>query len=496
MVYRGKPGRGCQRCRERKLRCNLLKPTCGACSRAGAECTGYRDTSALRISDQTEAVRCRALQKRAQGTKTDALSFGSPKKLSLDLQVQARELFYAYYVTDFSRTWDFLLPFLNKTSTPEYLNLSIDAASLAFLHHQTRSGAALDLSHKQYAAALREMRAALGSPETAKVAHAMDASLVLDLFEKISNPGVIEPEDVSVAHVAGSLALIRLRGLSTFRDRASLQGLTRIALNAMVTALYRREPVPEEVVEVRAYAASFIDTTDPKWRLTGLMIECANLLCTSNKDSMERGEILRRCMDLDMRFAQLATDLEKPHRNDIPEIKTERMLEPYYDMTQDRTGTQMTNVVRLTRIMLCEEMTQSSGQATTADSLRMHHHAQPIVEEMIRQICTLTPQMTDCKVDTARDLSKYPGTQSSGKVPTHTLTHSLDVYIILFSLYVAAWSSFCPPETRSWITKEVEYIADRFGVKQAAMVATAMKSEKMIGPWQVYQLLGSYAFAA
>jgi hypothetical protein len=142
-------------------------------------CTGYRDTQQLRIRNESQAVRRKALSRNAPPFE--------PRSLPLSLELQARDAFFAYYVTGTSKTWDFLKPFYDPTHSPKHLTLSIDAVSLAYLSHQVYSDAALATARERYISALRMASRALQSPEVAAKHTTLLTSLLLDLFEKITN---------------------------------------------------------------------------------------------------------------------------------------------------------------------------------------------------------------------------------------------------------------------------------------------------------------------
>ena len=152
----------------------------------GAACTGYRDTINIRISDETDFVRTKALAK--TGSPLQQRCVGEPKvklkvrHLPQDLLTLGRDMFFTYYVSDFSRTWDFLYNYLDPRSAPKYLTLSIEAVSLAFLSHQVSSETARDLGRRKYCQALREINVALQDPMTAKAASTFEGALLLDLF--------------------------------------------------------------------------------------------------------------------------------------------------------------------------------------------------------------------------------------------------------------------------------------------------------------------------
>lgn len=352
----------------------------------------------------------------------------------------------------------------------------------------------------------------------------LDASLLLDLFEKITNPETEINTSIAIseaiyananrAHVNGSLALVRLRGLNRFTDVASLRALTRLVLNVIVSCVSAGDHIPQEIEDIRTHCGRFMDTSDPKWRLSGLMIEITNLVADMTKFSPNEneedecdwaGRWLGRCVNLDSRLEELAANMP-PHweyrRIFVDECRRNaRMLEDYYDIHPDRTLVQTWNVLRLTRILLCEEIITRCKNKKDERFLNLTQGARTAIHRMIADICASAPQMTDCSFAASR---KLPPSDDSPN-HSHTQSHYLDAYILIFALYVAAWSNYCPTLTRGWIMKELEWIAGHFGVKQAAVVCNALKradshkgseSNGRVGPWEVYRLLGSYAFAA
>ncbi|KAJ8104375.1 hypothetical protein POJ06DRAFT_18644 [Lipomyces tetrasporus] len=196
MVFCGRPSKACRRCRDRKLRCDLHSGSCRQCVRARVACTGYRDTQQLRIRDESQAVRRKVLSRNAPTV--------DPHSLTVSLELQARDIFFANYVTGTSKSWDFLKPFSNPTLSPEHLTLSIDAVSLAYLSYQVYSDTALATARERYVSALRMMNKALRSPEVAITDATLLASLLLDLFEKITN---CEPRNIECHGQLMSMAL-------------------------------------------------------------------------------------------------------------------------------------------------------------------------------------------------------------------------------------------------------------------------------------------------
>lgn len=217
------------------MQCDLRSGSCGQCIRAHVACTGYRDTQQLRVRDESLAVRIKALSKYAPHLE--------PRSLPLSLDVQARDAFFAYYVTGTSKTWHFLKPFFDLTQSPEHLRLSIDAASLAYLSHQVHSDAAITAAREKYVSALRMTNKALESPEVVARNTTLLTSLLLDLFEKITNSESRHSKSWT-GHAAGALALVKLRGLDQFQDPAALRVLVRLSTNFLIGCVARRAGCP------------------------------------------------------------------------------------------------------------------------------------------------------------------------------------------------------------------------------------------------------------
>ncbi|KAL5388533.1 hypothetical protein PMIN03_007853 [Paraphaeosphaeria minitans] len=440
MVFRGKPSKACQRCRDRKLRCNLQRPSCSSCLRIGE-----------------------------------------------------RQLFFSYYIADFSRAWDFLYRHFDPKTAPEHLSLSIDAASLAFLSHHVNSPSAQSLGRQKYISALRKTNKVLQDPTTLQQTIALETSLLLDLFEKItdSRPNSAVSQR---AHIDGALALVRLRGLQHFTDPGGLKALTRLALNAVVISITNRESIPEDIIKIREHTASYTDISDPKWLLSGITLKVTNLLSEITTSGLTAEEKVRRCVALERQLEII--DNEAPpkwsyERIHVTEEQGDTTLDGYYDVYSSRMDTQMWNVLRFIRIVLCDEIIESCANTDDETS----QHAMETAALVVGEVCATVPQMTDCNGPAAHRLPEG----SSANLHTHTLSHFFDTYILLLGLYAAAWSRGCPERARIWIIKQLDRIAEHFGVKEAAKVAAILKlqdGKARTGPWDVYRLIGSYAFAA
>ncbi|OAL53354.1 hypothetical protein IQ07DRAFT_503831 [Pyrenochaeta sp. DS3sAY3a] len=500
MVFRGKPSKACERCRERRLRCNFHRPSCGGCQRARVACSGYRDTETIRIKDQTDFVTSKVTGKSAVVQIKPNVTPPRLRHLPQDLQALGRDMFFAYYVADFSRTWEFVYQYLDPSTSPEHVSLGIDAASLAFLAHQVSSQTAHEMSRRKYGEALRKINKVLQNPESAKASSTFEAVLLLDLFEKIMKSSV-QLSASRHAHIEGALALVKLRGVESFTEGAELKALMGFTLDATICALTTGRYIPQVIRDIRVHAAPFVDTSYPKWKLGGIMLAVCDLGAEMRCGLLTSEERISRCQELDQQLKKVGLEAGPAWHYDRKVSVTDTRATvpdgffPLYDIYPNRTITQMWNTLRLTRILLCEEIIASCASSSNPDSAAQSEEAELALIGMIREICASVPQMTNCDYAALHKLSR--GAQTGpGAQHTHTMSHNFDVYVLIFSLYIVAWARHCPPAAHDWAIKQLHHIADHFGIKEAALILDILETQEHIQPWSAFRALGSSAFAA
>jgi len=159
-----------------------------------------------------------------------------PPSLNQPVDLRARDSFFAHHVLGNSKTWDFLEPYYDSSNTPDHLSYSIDAVSLAYLSHQANSDAVLASARQKYGMALTLTRKALQSSQCAAEDTILLTSLLLDMFEKITNT---HPRNMGswVSHLNGALTLVQMRGLDQLKDPASLRTLTRLSTNLLINCV-------------------------------------------------------------------------------------------------------------------------------------------------------------------------------------------------------------------------------------------------------------------
>lgn len=391
-------------------------------------------------------------------------------------------MFFTHYVCNFSQTWSFLLKY-HRSTTPEHLTLSLDAVSLMFTAHNTGSASVKDLSRKKYTSALRKISTELQCAESAKKMSTFEGALLLDLFEKMSK-SIVEGTTPRHVHVEGALALVKLRGIETFREGPHLRPLLGLALNATICCLAEGRMPPKEINIIRAYAAKFVDTTELKWKLGVAILEITNLIAEVRANTLTFEEHAERCAMLDASLETMAYEagLRYPYKPVfIPLEHTGGLLPedlpPFYDIYPNRTIMQAWNILRSIRILLYEELT-SYG---LTPSYTVNCSPPPaFITRMIQQICASAPHITNCSLTASGRISLDAPCQRtllSQKNKQHTVQHVLDAYILIFPFYVAAWSRYVSTPTREWILEQLRHIADHFGLAEANVVRNILQRE-------------------
>lgn len=458
-------------------------------------CTGYRDTQQLRIRNESQDVRKKALLRKA--------TYSEPRSLALSLELQARHVFFTYYVTGFSKTWDFLKPFYIPTHSPEHLKLSIDAVSLAYLSHQAYSDVALSTAREKYVSALHMTNKALQSPEVAVKDSTLLASLLLDLFEKFTNDKSRHSESWK-SHVKGALALVRLRDLEQFQDPSALRLLVRLSTNFLISSVATDTRVPDGVSALRAYAGERLNAGDPKWRLTNLMVHYANLRSHIWNSHLSSDDGIRMSMDLHAKLQALAFNVPASWQYKTTAVNhdSEMIYNHRFDSYADRHVTQTWNVSRLVRILLNEYVLECylepAADITANGCSLLMSTASYNIETLACEICASVPQYVDC-LGAAR--SKLPVSEPAitafdGAGHLHSPSQKLDCYTLIFPLYVAGRSRGSPSTLKPWIIKQLRHIGSHFGIRNAELICQILEKGADVNPWAVYAMLGSYAFAA
>ena len=426
--------------------------------------------------------------------------------VSVDLQ--ARDAFFAYYVSSTRTCWDFLKRYYHPMDSPDHLTLAIEAVSLAYLWHHVYSAAALATARERYVSALRLLNKTLKSSKGATKHTTLLSSLVLDLYEKMTDN---EPRIKKswTSHVNGALALVRARGLEQFQDRSEFSVLARLSGHSLISYVASGSPVPDELIAIQAYVGKHLNAQDPTWRLSEIFVHYANMRSESRRGILSNVQRIGVSMELDVRLEEL--DLDMPpswqYSTSLLDHKSDRTFDLHFDSYPNRRVSQVRNFLRIVRILLNESLIEQYLASPSGDKyLALREVAHGNIETLVGEICACVPQYVDCdgaarqrlpgssKSDKTRDyiLDHGPG---AGAGHPHTPNHRLECYTLIFPLYVAGRSK-AVPDVRPWVIKQLHYTSSHFYIRNAEVVAQVLEGGADVDPWEIYTMLGSYAYGA
>ncbi len=452
-------------------------------------CGGYKDTTVLRINDETSTVQARSY---AGGP------LKLPKSVELPLRQLAKDVFYYNYVVGKTQPVDFLQPYYDKSpSGADRLLESIDAVSLVYLNFQKRTASAYIEAQQHYISALRLTRSALGDHNEAKKDSTILSVLLLDMYEKIANNELDQGGEAWASHINAALALATLRGDKQFHEASGMRILTRLSINAGINCNVGKLPIPPQLLELRRTLAAYMpNPSTPKWTQNELLQEYMNL-CQMMKDgTIFDLEVARIARDIDTKLLASTEDVEPRWRQTIVFVqhKSQHHFEAYHHAYETEESARMWNVVRLRRILLNEIIWSHSRALSNGEQ----DLCRQIINDMARDVCSTVPQFIQgialpIKVMTSAVDGLSIDTTKKPKIKPN-VAQQLACYRLIYPLYVAAQSSLVSQDIRDWIIGELRFMADFHAIENAAKVVKFLEEGGPGDTSRVYKMLGSYAF--
>jgi hypothetical protein len=475
-------------------------------------CSGYRDTQQLRIQDESKSV----IWKFTKNTPPSA-----PQSLSLSIDLQARDAFFIYYATGSSKCWIFLKQYYHSRNSSDHLTLAIEAVSLAYFWHLCRilslsltlfgnknsnaipaySDAALEAARQRYVLALRMTNRALNSPKEVIKESTLLASLLLDLFEKITNSKPLGNKSWT-SHIYGALALVKLRGLKKFHEASEFHVLIRLINHYIASSVANATCPPEELLVLRDYVGNNLNYEEHTLRVSDLTIEYARLRNGFRTSAFSDDEYVRSSQELDLKLEALDQNMPPvwQYSTTLVEKHSDRIFNHHYHSYPHRNICYARNFLRVVRILLNETLFEGYLASSAGEGYKaLFGGAFDNIDTKAREICASVPQYTDCDGPARGRLPISQNSELLNSDPrlghSHTLHHQAECYSLIWPLY-AAGRSKVDPDVRSWVIKQLHYIGCHFSIRNAEVVAQILEGEKDVCPWDVYAMLGSYAFNA
>ncbi|KAH9893806.1 hypothetical protein F4778DRAFT_296376 [Xylariomycetidae sp. FL2044] len=448
-----------------------------------------------------------------------------PPLMPLNWEFQAREVFFLHYVFGFSRSHDALASLYASSPANSVLSSAVDAAGLAFFASLDRvpgykpfspksfPSSLVQLARASYITSIKRLGTVLTAGDEALSDATLQAVLLLDLSEKLARTGINptpDPLRISIrgeriddspwmSHMKGALTLVRLRSpRQRYASPAARRLVSRLAMALVVSSGAAGVRVPRELSELRSELAPYFGIPplseergvrdsgrggpDPKFVITGVVMDVVNLTADARENNLTPREILSRALELDQRFVEVEEGLPPTWRPErmILEDKSSMVYGDYYDVYVDHFVTQVRNVVRTMRLLLTELMRRHC--VDEAGTELCHPMLTHTTDTMCADICASVPQFVWAEI------------RPDNCIP-FTPLQSAQCYTLLAPLYIAGQLTN-QEAMRSWIIGILWHVADCAGMSAAKSVGDILQYSPHVGYWEVYVMLGSYAFAA
>jgi hypothetical protein len=229
--------------------------------------------------------------------------------------------------------------------------------------------------------------------------------------------------------------------------------------------------------------AQSVDTKSLNWKLSNVLMDIVDLIADIRINITPEAKAIR-CAFLDNRLETIATEAPPVWSYERVMVPPEHRKgifvddsPPLYSTHPNRIVLQTWNVLRLLRILLYEEL---ASHCTMSSYSSKPPQPPSFIAPTIQQICATVPHIVDCSLLASHRLppgSPCQHASHSPPGPPHTIPHVLDAFVLIFPLYVAAWSRYCSPPTRDWILDQLNHIATHFGIVEADLVRDILLRE-------------------
>ncbi|KAK4672141.1 hypothetical protein QC763_100360 [Podospora pseudopauciseta] len=315
MVYYGVVSKGCQRCRQRKIKCDQRKPECTRCHKSGLPCPGYRDLNEVIFRDESSRI-IRISRKGERKQTGPVLSPSAANPLLASLTSPADEVganfFFAKYVfhqdpfSTSSGYQDWLATaYCHHDGRFTPLRAAVEAAGLAGLSNINPSPQLTVQSRQQYRHALTAVKEALSNPSQAADDATLMAVILLGLYEMI-NFDTWDRYHSWTTHIQGATALLDLRGQEQFTRERGGQLYVQIRPQILLACMKQRVAVPPALVTATYnFQSSGIreqlhqrETRNPA-SICEISFRVVNLRAAVKHGALSQEAILQSALDID-----------------------------------------------------------------------------------------------------------------------------------------------------------------------------------------------------
>ncbi|GKZ35282.1 hypothetical protein AbraIFM66950_005877 [Aspergillus brasiliensis] len=380
--------------------------------------------------------------------------------------------------------YEYLSAFKNDVMAEERLVASLRAVALAAYATKFQHFVLLKKARQYYVSALRHINAALLSRREA----AKDATIISILFLNTFEALTCESRDFPYqreTHLKGVATILDLRGVELVQSRPGLQLFRQTLLCISVTCLMRSFQIPIGLVKLHHHAAAYMDTSDPAWKLSDIMISLSYFRAMVKDCTLcDPKTIIESANDIDRSLCSLVDNVPVDWHFQVLELETtsELVMETQYHVYPDAWVAGVWNNIRTCRLLLHQEIKRQLGCVRDTPLFDAVQYQQSVIlmQQLVSDICASVPQYCGYLPEIPGDLSVTQqvtlladalpfDNQSSNGIPA-----TAGVYLLFWPLLYAGQMADSEKQ-RDWIIDRMRYIGKTTGIQQAFVFEDILK---------------------
>ncbi|KIW18453.1 hypothetical protein PV08_02741 [Exophiala spinifera] len=468
MVFCGKPSKGCQRCRRRKVKCDATKPTCVRCQKAGEQCH-YRNFDEAIFRNQTSEVVRKfkrpldehsvaelqplAVMSSTSSTASSPAMYSMPSASVYDI---GANFFFDKFMSEkgtfFGDYSSWLGQLYSGATSSGLIRTVIEAVGLSALFNVSLDLGVQIKSSEQYSKTLAALKLALDDPEQAKSDDTLLAITLLILFEML-NFRTWQRHRFWEAHVNAALALLELRGQDQFQRQRGGQLYIQVRSQILLVCMQKRVVVPRALVQTTYdFHGSLVRQLWQKSRvatpssITEICFRVVNLRAALCQGQVTDWKVLQNAaIDIDNDLESWKAGLPSSWKYSIihgPAKVSEELLQGVRHIYPTLWVAEAWNNWRILRLLVKQMMLEVS----------VDPHEIASSQDAARQLCT----------DVCISVSSFTGSPS--------------FISLMHPLYLVALESLNPYGLRVFAIEQLRCIDASFGVRQARLLADTAES--------------------
>ena len=527
MVYCGKPSKGCENCRAKRLKvsldapfsyflprmatrlmlvqCDQKRPGCGQCRNTGRECLGYRDPTDLVFRDESQQILIK-YRKKAEAKKTGTVrtltarqknnngqsyckvselrqNLETPKEFKIppSLQHPIQDVAINFLLGDYIRGshFNYLPSLYGANSVKSILSPCVKAVGLACLSLQTSRPELEDDAQRLYVDAIAVTNTALQCTDTARSDNVLASVLLLSLYETLSRRTKVNI-DAWTTHMQGALALVALRGPCQFQSQLGLELFKQIAASIRVFCVQHVIRIPRQLRELTQLAKGFSYPSDVSFEIPCIVEAFTDLRADMAEGNLSEpsGLIARVQGVLDM-IEDFYLKLPQDWKYDTVRI---RSLSPqvhgdrYYHFRNHHVA-QIWNTTWMAKLhlnsLIYERVLHTTGNSSQlptsdADPVTVMNACEREVIEAAENICASVPQF-------------FPP-NANLSLPGNSRTAAMG-YFLIWPLFTAGASPLIMAPTKEYIVERLVFISQDLKLPQAQKAAEMLVHDDCEESW-------------